>query len=313
MILYTNKDIHLSSVLHRINFVLSIKEKTMEKRPWPIILLALFHFLEPQVKLFFYSWFWDVPVWRFISFMLSGKNPWGTFVFLFSFPLAGIAILAVKRWSLPVFITIQLLTLAQHIHDSRVAPSQFPPWLVALFVLGNLLVTTYFLLPAVRLAYTDPRVRWWEAKPRFQVRWPVRLSQQDQRWDAVIGNVAEGGFFCEFHGRVLLDTTQELAAVFSYQQFHFQLQGTIRHSRFDGAKSYYGVKFANPSAAMAKSLKRCMRLLDKQGFDRKPARENPVWAFFKSIKEAATTGKGFVPEVHSKAPAEVEPNKKKVA
>lgn len=273
----------------------------MEKRPWPIIVLALLHFVEPQIKLVFYSWFWDVPVWRFISFMMSGKNVWGTFLFLFSFPIAGFAIFAVKKWSLPVFVVIQLVTLGQHIRDSSLAPSHFPPLMIGAFVGLNLLVTTYFLLPAVRLAYVDPRVRWWEAKPRYQVRWPVRLSQNGHSFDAVIANVAEGGFFCEFHGKVTMDTTQDISAVFSYQQFHFQLQGAIRHSRFDSGKSYYGVKFHPPARTTRMALKSCMNTLEKQGFDRKPALENPVKAFAAWAKRLVTTGKGLFPEVNNPA------------
>lgn len=284
----------------------------MEKRPWPIVLIALLHFFEPQAKLLFYSWLWDVPVARFITFMLSGKNLWGTFMFLFSFPIAGLAIFAVKRWSLPVFVAIQVLTFAQHVHDSSLSPARFPPWMVGAFILGNLLVTTYFLLPAVRLAYVDPRVRWWEAKPRYLVRWPVRLTQHGQTWDAVIANVAQGGFFCEFRGTVTLDTTQDLNAAFAYQDFRFELNGSIRHSRFEDGKSYYGVKFEAVPAASKQTLARCMRTLEKQGFDRKPPRENPFKAFWAWATTLAKTGKGLFPEYHPKQ-AQSEAAKKKVA
>lgn len=269
----------------------------MERKPWPLIVLALLHFFEPQVKLLFYSWLWHLPVGTLLQSLSAQQNSWRTFLFLFSFPIAGIAIFVVKNWSLPVFFAIQIITLCQHLYDAAFSPTHLPIAYAVLFIFLNLVVTTYFLLPAVRVAYLDPRVRWWESKPRYQVRWPAYLTQDTRAFEATISNISEGGFFCELPQRTPLETTQEVVASFSFQERRFEVRGEFRHSHFAEQKSFYGVEFVGLPTSLLRSLKSCLRELDRLGTPRKPARENPFKSFRRWFVRLVTTGKGLLPEI----------------
>lgn len=272
----------------------------MEKRPWPIILLAFFHLTEPLVKLLFYSWYWNVPITRFFHYMMSGKDVVETFIFLFAFPIAGIAIFAVKNWSLPVFFGVQAITVVNHVYDAIHTPHVFPPWLMGIFSALNFLVVTYFLLPAVRLAYTDASVRWWEARPRFYVSWSGLVRQGGKDTPINIGNIAEGGIFGVVRPPVDIDPALPVQVSFVVEDQHFSLLGRIRHQFVDEGNVRFGVQFWEVTNDDQKRLKKVVTDLAKAKTPRKPEYDHPlmelgVW-FWKLVR----TGKGLVPELDTR-------------
>lgn len=273
----------------------------MEKKPWPIIILAMIHFMEPIAKIFFYSWLWSQSPTIFFE-PWTADTAYFRALFFFGFPVAGFAIYMVKNWSLPVFMGVQALTLIGHIQNYSRSPESFPIYLVAGVTFLNCLVVLYFLVPAVRAAYTDPRLRWWETKPRYRVDWDCSISLNGKSYKSTILNISEGGMFLDISSAQEFDLYQMGELHFTYEKYNMSLTGQlVHHTQLDNGNTY-GVRFAGLSTDKKKMVKSCIQTIEDQGFERRPKRETN-WASFSTwAKTFMTTGKGMFPDV---------PNRKK--
>lgn len=268
----------------------------MYRKPWPIVILALLHFMEPLVKLIFYSILWKMPVSSFLTYMQYQATPFELFLFLGAFPLAGVAILAVKRWSVPAFLAIQGLNVAGNIYYHIVAPKTFPTELIVGVCLLNLALTVYFLLPAVRMTYLDAKVRWWESKPRFLVDWKAKITQ-GKSYDVRIANISEGGvyFICD-KGRSI-DVDEPLKVDFGFLNMRFSLTARVRHHNASGEAKHFGIQFVDVSPAQKMSLRRCVGVLRALEFERLGVHEDSWASFVHWLRTLISTGHGLVPEV----------------
>lgn len=268
----------------------------MERRPWPIVILAIIHFLEPFAKILFYSTLWNLPVSRFVSFLIHHTSPVEQTLFLASFPLGGICILAVKKWSLPGYAAVQAVTLAGHIYYHVNAPQAFPLYLIATLTLLNLSVVAYFLLPAVRLAYLDPSIRWWESKPRYLVDWKGKALQGKRATDLRVSNISEGGLFVTVPGsKAALEVNELIQVEFEFLETPMSLVGRIRHQNAKGTDKKYGIEFSELTPGVRAQLKRGIRELRRRRFPRQGRREE-TWQSFRNWIADLSTGKGFLPE-----------------
>lgn len=250
----------------------------MNKKPWPIIILALLFIVEPLCKLLFYSWYWH----RDISFLLTTtpmKSPYMLFMYFLACPIAGVSIFAVKKWSLPVFLTIEGLILVGHFYNRLANPHYFSSVVFCFVTLLNIGVVRYFLIPAVRLAYIDPKFRWWESKPRYNVNWNCLVKQDGFSENAVIANVAEGGVLLSIPASSGLRLEHPFGLDFKFKNFSFNLIGKILYQKPLGDKVRYGVKFQSLSTTQLGDLRRCVKTLERQGFPRRPKRENIAKSF----------------------------------
>ena len=73
------------------------------------------------------------------------KSPYIFGMYFFGCPVAGVAIWAVKKWSLPVFLTIEALIVVGHFQNliNQTQPF-FSIGLVCLIVFLNISVVSYF-------------------------------------------------------------------------------------------------------------------------------------------------------------------------
>lgn len=275
----------------------------MERKPWPIVVLAIIHFLEPVFKILFYSILWGMPVRRFLTYMQYQSSPLELFLFLAAFPLAGAAIIAVKKWSLPAFIAIQLVTLGGHIYYHSTAPNAFPLYLIISLTLMNLAVLTYFLLPAVRIAYLDPKIRWWEAKPRYLVDWKAKATQGKSTVEVTVSNISEGGMFVQGPSKsAALAVEEPIRVEFNFVNTEMSVPGRIRHFSAGTGAPKYGIQFTDLSREEKSKLRKCARVLATLDYPRQGVHEDPIESFKAWAKTLFTTGKGLFPEV-KKLPA----------
>ncbi len=269
----------------------------MERRPWPIVILATFHFLEPVAKILFYSVLWEMPISVILKYLSYQASFLEMLLFCASFPLAGIAIFAVKNWSLPAFLAIQGVTLAGHIYFHIEAPKAFPIYLIASLSMANALVVYYFLVPSVRAAYFDPKLRWWEAKPRFIVDWAGRALQGRKDIAIKVCNLSEGGVLVEANGKsAALESDEQVQIEFSFQNTDYSFPGIVRHFSKAGTPAKFGIQFSEVSPGAKKKLKQAIRTLKRSGY-RPMGRSEPAWESFVSwSRRLVKTGSGLFPE-----------------
>ena len=288
----------------------------MKEKPWPIIILALCHFIEPVCKFVFYSWYGGTPLFSLIRENLIPFH-WISFIVFFSFPLAGVAIYAVKKWSLPVFFAIECLTIVLHWHmlgeysNLHIVHLTYlrPPILFTLFTVINMIVVFYFLHPAVRIAYLDPKIRWWESLPRYEVNWGTNLKQGAIELKGSVLNISENGAFIFVPPPSSLKTDVPVQLGFSFGNLSFLFQSEIVHGFSFKGQEGYGIKFSFASSLQKDLLKKCMKAVKLLNYERtiKPV---PWFESFQQWGKSLLTSKeGLVPKVVARSSKAI-PNKK---
>lgn len=282
----------------------------MPKKPWPIIILSVLYFLEPLIKIFFYSFYWQRPV-SYLMTAASLHSPYTAFMYFLAFPLAGIAIFAVKKWSLPVFGLLHVLTLIGHLNNHHLAPQHFPISLIVTISLLNFLVVSYFLIPAVRLVYFYPKFRWWESKPRYRVNWEMTVSQKGKTFEGTTLNLSEGGlfFYCKTPS---LKPGKLLSVAFEYEGQKFHFFGRIVHQFSNAGSHRYGIKFASMQKKNQEKLVACLSKMAELHPEIQPIKHD-VPSFNHWAKTALTTGKGIVPSLRKPTDSEAEKPVRKAA
>ena len=128
------------------------------------------------------------------------------------------------------------------------------------FCFGNGLFIYFILIPNVRAAYLDPRLRWWETKPRYRLNEKIEITALELEHspeDSVINNFSEGGVFLSTKADIPLGLVANLN--FSILETPFQLKGKIVHQV--ASINAYGIQFCDLTKTEKKALKNiCLEL-----------------------------------------------------
>lgn len=168
------------------------------------------------------------------------------FDFWFLFPIGGLALLSVKKWSYPIFVGVQVYNIYAHLTYEQytwpyVNDSPFVTSLALLIV--NALVIAYFALPAVRRPFFDKSVRWWETRQRYKMRIPLSFHNIDEnrpsRCDIL--NISQSGIF--INTRKDLAIGSEIKMNFVYKDFEISLFGVVKSQHYFNDEPGSGVEF----------------------------------------------------------------------
>jgi Tfp pilus assembly protein PilZ len=202
--------------------------------------------------------------------------------------VAGIAIYAVKKWSYPVFFVSILWITIEIIY--YFVP-HFKPltlfFVVILPMLINFLYGSYILLPEVRATYFDPRLRWWETKPRYIYSTRVEINELT----GVMTNISEGGLF--LFTPHAFDPNTIVNLKFVILDNPIILEAKIVYRNPDGTS--HGLQFVNLTKQQKNILKNIIKKLDSEKYA--VTRPIPVWTedLLSWFKTFFKTGKGLVP------------------
>ncbi len=265
----------------------------MRIRPWPIVILAVIHILAPVVNIFYAAWLMNWSVYWYLHTAFMAGNKAIVALYLFGFPVAGVAIYKTNRWSYPIFLVVMFAMMTVNTVSWRQYPQYFSLLSLLFTYFVNLSVVTYFLIPEVRSIYFNPRLRWWETKPRYDVDLPVRLQCGEVVSSGMIQNLSEGGCFIESDVILLLGNRIDLS--FSTQAKDIKITGETVHVRDSDVRGY-GVQFVH-DAQSAQLLKETIRLTKKSGAQERIGNVS-FWEEFKSwFVTAVSTGEGLIPRV----------------
>lgn len=269
----------------------------MIRKPWPIIFVSFIFFLIPLINLVGTYYLLHTP-YSFSDYCYSLiENPVNylpLFNMIVPSVVAGVAIYCVKKWSYPVFlvsmawITIQMLTKFQaHLDLSELFFTIIVPMLM------NILYVSYILLPKVRAPYYDPRLRWWETKPRYVFSTDLFISNNGETTQGKMTNISEGGLFAVIPEAFEPNTTIDLK--FEILEMPIELKAKIVYRKPDGTS--HGLQFCEVSRAQKKMLKKIIARLAQDKYEM--TRPIPLWHedLVQWFKTLIKTGKGFVPEV----------------
>ena len=223
----------------------------MEQRPWSLVVVGLLHVLLPYVTLG-------------LAVLESGpgvKQCWarfsavvdGIFVVYFVLPiLMALFLFLMKRWSFLAYLaTLAVVTSSMAYFYYQNLNIFFQATHGVLLVL-HLVCAGYVLLPAARVIYFNPRLRWWEAKARFKILLPGTVKPAVPSADSValpvtVVNYSEGGVFLESKQALPLD--HDLKIFFEVAGKECAFNGRVVHRIGQGDQEQYGVQFVFASFA----------------------------------------------------------------
>lgn len=266
----------------------------MEHKPWPLLVLAFIHFIEPLIKIVLYSIIFNSSLLQILESMYEAKTAIQLFHFFFLFPIAGLAIYSIKKWSLPVFLLIEVYVFIINIGYLNNLYQTDQILLFTLFIFFgavNIIIVWYLLVPAVRIAYLDPRVRWWEANPRYHTNIDCTI---DNSITGKIQNISLSGVFITANYDLSIDSTVQLDFKFNTQANEINLkQKALILNKYNIKNSTgYGAIFYEPTKDNKKLIKVLIKFLDKSKATRRPPHRNPL-NLIRWFITLITTGKGL--------------------
>ena len=267
----------------------------MRTKPWPLVILAICHVFAPIANLLFCAYLMHITPAQYFSAFIHTESALSIFAFFCLLPIAGIAIFAIKAWSYPVYIPIMAWSFYSSFRAVHDHPEYFSAISMSLAFLTTFLVVSYFLIPAVRAAYFDPRLRWWESQPRYPVDLPVEVKFGSLSTQARITDVALGGIFISSEQN--FEVAQPVRVRFFLGEHELVLEAKVVHKGLQNKRGY-GLQFVETSE-MREKIKSGIQNFKKQGLEPLQPRNGKleIQSGISWFARAIKTGKGWVPEL----------------
>ena len=213
----------------------------MNKKPWLIVALATLQILVPIFGVLLGSFFENITPYQYVKTYTQVHSALDIFEYFFLFPIAGVSIFIMKRWSFPFFVGAMIWVNVSNIQSWATGYREdwSIPILIAITLL-NLTIVTYFLLPAIRRFYFKKQLRWWESKPRFRVEIPGLLEYKKLDHKCVIRDLSESGAFIE--SDMDISSGEQICLQVSVLNNRFPISGIIIHKRTSPVLGY-GIEF----------------------------------------------------------------------
>ena len=266
----------------------------MKTRPWPLVILALLHWLAPLGNLTMSAWLEGIPVVTFAREFVPGLSWWGFVDFFCLLPLAGVAIFSCKRWGYSVALIVTGETIWSNFQSFEQSPAFLPLWAFACLAVSSAALLAYFLLPDLRTVYTNPGLRWWEPKPRYKIRSRARMLVGPAKGSqaAVVADLSEGGALVRSIADVQVGESIGLRISLLGRELYFPARVVYRRR---GMVRGYGVQFVHTeeSLAQVRLMARALRAMEFPARNRCDLRKDfSRWAF-----RLLHTGRGLRPEL----------------
>ena len=254
----------------------------MKQRPWPIVILSFFHVVAPIGNILFNAYLTKIPVEIYARALLMPENRITLLVFTLVPFLGAAFIFMCRKWSLIAYVSLMIVPVGYSLFEYSKNATPIMAFGLAFFFLINFLVVGYFLKPAVRRLYFDPRMRWWETKPRYKADFQCQVELKDKQHWVEIKNISEGGAFLEAPD--VFREGDKLKLYFKDSSGVIALNGEIVYRR-NAQPVGYGFKFDKASSREPR-LKSLIRKLESEGSlinSRMPGPEDTFVGWLKSI------------------------------
>ena len=275
----------------------------MQYKPWIIVVIGIFHLLEPVAKVIYYSFLLNQNPFDLISNQFYNFRIFHIFNFFFTFPIAGFAILCVKKWSLPAFLLAQAIVIGDFIFKVPTFYQSGQYGIIissGIFYLINIIMVTYFLGSSLKIAYLNPKVRWWESRPRYAVNFPGKSDFEK----LVISDISLTGAYITTEEVPL----SEFLLSFEVDSDKVAIQCQPVHEIKLYEKNGCGVKFIKPDK---KLLKKIINKLDREGYKRRPEKIPFLQGLSTWLKSTSISEKIFpMKSIQKKVPSENDSSEK---
>jgi hypothetical protein len=280
----------------------------MRYKPWILIILGSVHLLEPVFKTLIYARMFEADIGAFLKGIFDSASLIEICSFFLLMPVAGIAIIAIKKWSFPVFIISEIWAVVVQVNLIREwnRPEQL---LIAYIFIGvltiNMAVVSYFLIPAVRKVYLDESLHWWETKTRYIVKVPCMieysLNGEKHSAEGVIENIAEGGLYLYSENLPPQDVKIKIRFDLEFaEDLSFDLDGRVVHLKLNENQPGFGIQYLNLDDQQINKINKLLKSLELLGVAKAYQKESACKRFKDWIIQIFTTGKGLIPTTPTK-------------
>lgn len=271
----------------------------MRRRPWALVILAILHFIAPVGNVVLNAVIQKKNIMEYLVFAMSPEYLSRNWMIVVAPIVAGIAIYSCKKWSFYVYI-IAISALFFFSYTGYLSKNGSIGLLpVILVYLVNILVVTYFLIPAVRSIYFDRRMRWWEIQARYKTNFKCKWRDLDGEslQPGTVANFSENGLFLKSDIHPEDNRKIHIEIPFN-NDLKFTFEGeAIIHNRADAIG--FGVKFEHNKESR-KNAKALVIDLEEKGLRITASDIRPEDSFSYWVRTLVTTGKGLVPNKESK-------------
>lgn len=166
----------------------------MNRRPWPLVLLALLQIITPLLYLLVAASNAHITPGAMFDEIVALETPLRKFE-LFVLPLIlGAQIFFTRRLGYYVAILGSVYLVIRSVMVFIASNQTDPVYVIVFSNVISLAGVIYLARSKVRDIYFNPRLRWWETPPRYIVAWDAKLSRAGSETGNVkLSNLSIGG------------------------------------------------------------------------------------------------------------------------
>lgn len=273
----------------------------MQRRPWPLVFLALLQILGPIGSIYISAYVNKVGFFDMAGAIWKYSRAWDLIEF-YGLPFAqGVFIFYAKRFGYFAVLALATFSIYLNFQEWRLAQGVITLPVLMGVTGTNLALIVYLLLPNVRAVFLNPRLRWWETPPRYLVAMKAQVSKEDgHAKPATISDISIGGAGIQVESE-LYQQGETLLITFEHESTTILMRAVAVYGRPEPGGGYrYGLEWRRGSA---EDEKRTMALLDELEEKKNPViRTPPKWkedlaAWWNRAKKSPSA---WVPEVPKK-------------
>lgn len=264
----------------------------MKRKPWPLIILALLHVVSPLGSLILNALRVGRTIpqqWYYWFEVLPQPLP---FIYIVLPILAGLFIYLCRGWAYWAYLVCVGIIFLSNIYSFFVSMNMGTFLILAIVVFVDILVVAYFMVPSVQKVYFDPRMRWWEAAPRYNFNTEGIVNGGR----AYLKNLSFGGLFMTSGPH--LEEGDKVDVYWNFKGQEQVISGIVVYKSRNPSAPGYGVRFRH-TVETQQQIKAVVEQLHEAGLiviERLPGPEDSFANWFKRLLQ---TGEGLFPKTRA--------------
>ncbi len=224
----------------------------MKHKPLIFKILSVFFIVEPLIKILYFKALTHFDFSQIFSNLMARHSAREVFDFWLVFPLAGLMLIKVRKWSYFGFLALlgylffSIMTYERFTWPYNSSSPLLYHYLVVFF---SIAIFTYFLVPQVREPFFNRRVRWWETKPRYKTLIPGKVSGSKLTFETEILDISVTGAFLKDSDLLVLGERYNLEC--EYMGMNLQIPFEVISKHLIAKQVGYGIHF-RPSSIFQK-------------------------------------------------------------
>lgn len=236
----------------------------MKNKPIIFTILSILCFIEPLIKILYFKAATHFDFFVIVSNLMTKTSFRDVFDFWIVFPLAGILLIKLRRWTyfsfmaLLAYVIYNIMTYEEYTWPYN----SDAPFMYHYVVVGvGTVVFFLFLMPGMREPFFDRRVRWWEPKTRYPVNIVCSLKNDSLVFNSEILNISLSGAFLKESD--FLKEGERLNMEFNFLGKRITLPIEVVHHLNLKDKKGYGVKFVFHSFRQSLQLSKIINIIKR--------------------------------------------------